>query len=271
MLKAVTTTFVSVICLCACLTQCAAGVDVITGLTDEAVLQPGARKDGRIVLRNAADVPQEARVYQTDYTFRCDGTSAYDKPGSCPRSNASWITFSPQQFTIPAKEVLVVYYAIQVPKDDKLSGTYWSMLMVEPIAAVVPEAAPSEDGKVTVGVRTILRYGIQMVVHIGNTGRREIKVLDKRLAETDGKRALQLDIENTGERWVRPTTWAEIYDEKGLHAGKFKCNRTRIFPGCSTRNSIDLTGLKAGKYQALVVIDNGDESVWGAQYALEIR
>lgn len=246
-------------------------IDVVSDLTQEAVLQPGGRKEGKIILRNTADASVEVKVFQTDYMFRCDGSNSYDKPGSCLRSNASWITFSPQQFSIPPRETLVVYYTVQVPKDAKLSGTYWSMLMVEPKPALDPEAPPSEDGKVKVGIQTILRYGIQMVVHIGTTGRREVKVLDKRLAAVDGKRALQLDIENTGDKWVRPTVWAEIYDEAGSHSGRFKCNRTRIFPGCSTRNSIDLSGLKAGKYQALVVIDNGDESVWGAQYALEIK
>lgn len=251
---------------------CAAGdIEVVNGLTQEIVLQSGAKKEGKIVLRNNADGPREVKVFQTDYTFRCDGTNLYDKPGACPRSNCSWITFSPQQFSIPAKETLTVHYVVQVPKDDKLVGTYWSMLMVEPKPIPDPALSQSGSGKAMLSVQTVLRYGIQMVVHIGNTGKRDLKVVDKRLATTEGKRVLQLDIENCGERWLRPNIWAEVYDDKGAHVGKFQCLRTRIYPGCSTRNCIDLSSLKAGKYQALTVIDNGDESVWGAQYALEIQ
>ncbi len=253
-----------------CAVSRAADIDVVGG-PHEVVMQPGGKKEGKIILRNSSDAVQEVRVFQTDYMFRCDGTTLYDKPGTCHRSNCSWITFSPQQFSIPPEETLTVYYTIQTPRDDKLTGTYWSMLMVEPKPPPEPPAPASEDGKVTLGVRTVLRYGIQMVVHIGNTGKRDLKILDKRLSLVGGKRLLQLDIENTGERWLRPGIWAEVYDEKGAHVGRFQCNRTRIYPACSTRNCIDLSSLKAGKYQALVVVDNGDESVWGAQYALDIQ
>lgn len=269
MIRAIRTAAILVGLLSAC-TSVVAGIDVLSGLTDEAVLQPGDKKDGRIVLRNTADTPQEVRVYQTDYTFRCDGTNAYDKPGACNRSNGPWITFSPQQFTVPPKETSTVYYTVQVPRDDKLTGTYWSMLMVEPVM-LAPPPVKGEQGKVKVGLQTVIRYGVQIVTNIGGTGKREARFVDKQLVASDGKRFLQLDLENTGDRWLRPTIWAEVFDDKGARAGRFECGRTRIYPGCSTRNSIDLGSLKAGKYQALVVIDNGDESVWGAQYALEIK
>jgi hypothetical protein len=270
MIKAARAALVLLVLLFTCGISYAAGVDVISGLTDEAVLQPGAKKDGRIVLRNTADTPQEVKVYQTDYTFRCDGTNAYDKPGACKRSNGPWITFSPQQFTIPPRETFTVYYTVQTPKDDKLTGTYWSMLMVEPVM-LAPPPVKEEQNKVRVGLQTVIRYGVQIVTNIGGTGKKEVKFADKQLVARDGKRFLQLDLENTGERWLRPTVWAEVFDDKGVRAGRFESGRTRIYPGCSTRNSIDLGSLKAGKYQALVVIDSGDESVWGAQYALEIR
>ena len=66
----------------------AASVSVVGGLTREIVLQPGARTEGCIVLRNNTDQPQEVKVYQTDYLFWADGRNEYGEPGATPRSNA---------------------------------------------------------------------------------------------------------------------------------------------------------------------------------------
>lgn len=248
----------------------AAGVSVVGGLTREATLQPGARTEGQIVLRNNTDRPQEVRVYQTDYRFWADGRNEYGDPGSTPRSNAPWIVHTPQQLTVPPKSTESVYYSIQAPPRDDLVGTYWSMLMVEPIAAETLEPPEPEKGKVTIGIRTVMRYAIQMVTHIGDTGARDLKFADRRLLLEAGRRTLQLDLENTGERWLSPVVWAELYDEQGVSLGRFEGGRFRIYPGCSVRYQIDLSEAPAGAYRALIVADNGDEYVFGAQYDLEL-
>ena len=51
--------------------------------------------------------------------------------------------------------------------------------------------------------------------------------------------------------------------------GRFEAGRMGIYPGCSARFRIDLSGLPAGRYKAIVVADCGDENVFGAQYDLE--
>ena len=50
---------------------------------------------------------------------------------------------------------------------------------------------------------------------------------------------------------------------------RFETDRKRLYPGTSVRYSVDLTEVASGSYQALVVVDNGDEHVFGAQYGLE--
>ncbi len=251
-------------------TASASAVFVIGGLTREATLQPGGRTEGRIILRNNSNEPQEVKVYQTDYLFWADGRNEYGEPGSTPRSNAPWIVHTPQQLTVPPKGTGSVDYALQVPAQEGLSGTSWSVLMVEPIAAETLEPPKAEEGKVTIGIRTVMRYAIQMVTHIGDTGARELKFADKQLIVEKEKRLLRLDLENTGERWLVPQVWAELYDEQGTSLGRFEGGRFRIYPGCSVRYQIDLSEVPPGKYRALIVADNGDEYVFGAQYDLEI-
>jgi hypothetical protein len=247
-------------------------VTVVGALTRQVTLPAGGRSEGQLVLQNASDKPRQAKVYQTDYLFSADGSSTYGEPGSAPRSNCSWITFTPRQLEIAPGQNGSVYYTIQAPQNAQIAGTYWSLLMVEPLTADSPEvAAPKEAGKVKVGLRTVMRYAVQMVTNIGDTGQCTLKFADKQLVAQEGKRLLQLDVENTGERWLTPAVWAEVHDAQGQSLGKFEARRIRIYPGCSARFAMDLSSLPAGQYNALVVADNGDEHVFGAQYKLDVK
>jgi hypothetical protein len=266
----------SLFCLLFCLASgvgFASEVIVVGSLSREVTLQPGGKNEGRIILRNTGDSPREVKLYQTDYMFSADGASEYGDPGSVARSNASWVTFTPRQVTVPGNETYSVYYTIEVPDDPSLTGTYWSMLMVEPLAAEdFAVSPPAEDEQARIGVRTVLRYGIQFVTSIADTGTREMRFADRQLVATeDGARVLRLDIENSGERWLRPLVWAELYDKDGAYIGRFDAERSRLFPGCSARFKVDLSQVPRGVYQALIVADNGDDSVFGAQYQLNVE
>ena len=245
-----------------------AGVGVIGGLSRKREVKAGETYRGIVIIRNTGEAPQEVKVYQTDYLFFFDGRNLYGEPGKTPRSNANWITFSRSRVTIPPQETVSVYYTAKVPDDPSLAGTYWSILMVEPIPESHPQAA-AEEGKVKIGITQLIRYGIQFITHIGDSGSRKIKFLDRRLIKKGGKRILQIDIENIGERLLTPSVWAELYSEAGLAVGRFKSGRLSIYPGTSVRHRIDLTGLPKGRYKTLVVVDNGDRYVFGAQYKLE--
>lgn len=251
-----------------------AGVSVIGGLTHERIVgnpEIGETYRGTILIRNTGEEPQEVKVYQTDYLFFFDGRNIYGEPGETPRSNADWITFSPKRLVIPPKETSQVNYTVKVPDDETLVGTYWSMIMVEGISKDSPEVIKPEEGKVKLGIRTVLRYGIQMVTHIGDTGARKLKFSNTKLLKDEEMRILQLDIENIGERWLRPFLWAELYDEKGSYIGRFEGGRLRTYPETSVRFKIDLSQVPKGEYKALVVADCGRDDVFGATYTLRFE
>lgn len=248
-----------------------AGVVIVGSLTREREAAVGESYQGVIFVRNPLDEPAEVKIYQTDYLFFSDGTSTYGEPGKIERSNAKWISFSPHRLVIPPQDKSAVEYTVKVPDDETLVGTYWSMLMVEEISKSSPEASTPEKGRVELGIRQVMRYGIQMLTHIGDTGTRKIKFLDKKLISQDGKTILQMDIENIGERWLTPTVWVELYNDQGIEVGRFESGKRRIYTSCSVRYKVDLTDVPKGKYKALVVADNGDEYVFGAKYDLGIE
>lgn len=251
-------------------TICHAGVSVVGSLARENTVVPGDRYEGDIMVRNNDEKPVEVRAYKKDYLFYADGRNLYNESGSTPRSNAAWLTVQPAQVTLPPMGTGMFHYTVQVPKGAELKGSYWSLLMVEPMAP--PAVLPSQEKKkISVGLQTVIRYAIQIATDIGDSGEWKLAFRDKRLVMSGGKRVFELDIENTGERWLSPVVWIDLYNSAGTKVGRFESSQKRIYPGCSVRHQMDLTGVPAGTYNALAVADNRDDHVFGGQYEIVIR
>jgi hypothetical protein len=248
-----------------------ANVLIIGGLTHEHEAQIGESYDGTIDIKNIGDKPQEVKIYQTDYSFYADGRILYSDPGKIARSNARWITFSPKRLTVPPRDTVSVHYTVEVPDQSNLVGTYWSIFMVELIPEDSPESSTQDPDEVGLGIRQLFRYGIQIVTHIGDTGTRKLEFLSTKLLKDGNKQFLQLDIGNTGERWLRSTLWAELYDGEGNYIGKYEGGKLRIYPDTSVRFKVDLSSVPNDTYKALVVIDCGGDYVFGANMNLVIE
>lgn len=250
-----------------------AQISVIGELSQDKESRPGEKYEGVIVVKNDTNEPQEAKIYQTDYTFHFSGTNNYGEPGSNPRSNARWVTFSPSFLTIPPNGMMAVNFVVNTPPDPekRMLGTYWSMLMIEGIPKGSAESSlPPKDNKAQMGIMQTIRYGVQLATHISGTGARNVKFLDVKLVSQEKqKRVLQVDIENTGDIGMRPETYVELFDEKGMTRGKFPGTRFRMYPGTSVRQVIDLSSVPAGTYKAMVVVDAGGDDVFGAQYTVK--
>lgn len=251
-----------------------AQVSVIGELSQDKDAKPGDSYTGVIVVRNDTNEPQEAKVYQTDYTFQCDGTNNYGDPGTQPRSNAKWIAFSPSFLTIPPLTTMAVNYTVTVPKETqgtKLVGTYWSMLMVEGIQKGSAESSvPQKDKKAQMGIMQTIRYGIQVATTIAKTGEKKIEFLAVGLDTTGGKRALRVDIKNTGDVGMRPDVTLQLFDQQGAQVGKLSGVKYRIYPGTSVRQTIDISTIPQGTYKALIVVDAGGDDIFGGQYTLKL-
>jgi hypothetical protein len=233
------------------------------------LFRSGEAIQSSIAIRNYGATPEDVRIYQTDYAFTFDGKSYYDPPGKASRSNDAWITPGHKQLTIAGSSQVDLRYAVKVPDDPNLIGTYWSVIMVEVLPkaqAAEPNAAKKEP---SLGITQVMRYAVQVVTHIGDTGTRQLKFLSSELLQEKDQKTFQVDIENVGERWLRPYSRLELYNQKGELVGKFEGERLRTFPGTSVRFKFDVSHVAEGKYKALVVLDNKDASVFGAQYTLD--
>jgi len=233
---------------------------------------PGQVVTGSISVDNETDQPQQARIYLRDYMFFADGTNAYDEPGTVERSNAPWVQFTPEALTVPPGSSAEVSYSIAVP-DSADGGSFWSMLMVEAIEPGSATSTSGDDGEEErqVGFRQVTRYGVQLAVHLQEESVKEVAFDNiQLLADEEGQTWFLADVTNTGSLMLRPNVYMRIFAEDGSESGPFDGVQFRMYPGTSVRQRIDLSDLPAGTYQALLIVDNGDDAVFGGQYELTL-
>lgn len=260
-----------VCCWLAALDLQAQPIAVESPIIQEFVVQPGEAYKGQVVLINPSDDTRYARVYQTDY-FKPNATGyAFDEPGSHRRSNAGWIKMPASVIKVPPRSKVPVDYQIRVPAATALteaSGTFWSAIMVEGMNPNA-RAQPAKG----ISISETFRYCTLIATQLGQSGRPEVQFTEismNQKAVDDW--ALLVDFQNVGDRSIRPqAVWAEIYDTQGRKQQHATKKQLSIFlPGNHYREILDLGRLAPGKYKALVLIDGGDNVLFGAQMELTI-
>lgn len=223
---------------------------------------------GEIEVHNAADVAQEAKVYKSDYMFFHDGSNRFNPPGTEERSNAGWIDFSPERLLVPPGQSVTISYVVTIP-DTTLSGSYWSMIMVEGIPQQSPESALQENEEPKVGLVQIFRYGVQIATHIRADENYAIAFADVAISDPgNGEKALKVSVDNTGNMFLKPEVWVELFDTEGQKLARREAKPARVYPGTSVSYWFDLKDIGPGDYEALIVVDAGGENVFGAQYTV---
>ncbi len=241
-----------------------ASIVVLNGLTHESQVQLGETYRGVIQIKNASDENKSVRIYQRDYWFSYTGENKHDPAGTLERSNADWISFSPELVDLGPNEVISVNFEVKVP-ENSLSGSYWSVLMVE---GIVPPDTTGVAGGVT--INTAIRYAVQVITHIGTTGKSDIQFLGMDLEKHEDTPLLHVAIENTGERLLRPEVSLELFDEEGKSIGTFTGVQRKTYPGTSILVSFKLEGIKPGVYNGMLVADCDEDNVFGTNVSFEI-
>jgi len=239
---------------------------VLNGLTHENIGQAGETYRGTIQIQNTGEKEKSARVYLKDYWFSFSGESKHDSAGTMARSNASWINYNPELLTLSGGETKTIDFEVIIPDNDSLKGTYWSVIMVEGITP--PDTTKTKTG---VTINTAIRYAVQIVTQIGNSGASDLQFLGLQMEKQNENNILNVFIENTGERQLRPELALELYDENGNSAGVIKAERRKTFPGTSIKLVLALEGIKPGKYTGVLVADCDEDHVYGTNVSLEIE
>ncbi len=242
-----------------------AQVTVTSSPLVEQTARPGSAYTGSITLRNSSDQPQNAKLYQTDYTFSANGSSSFGQPGTAPRSNAKWVQFLPTSISIPPRGVATASFTVQIPPDTALKGSYWSIVMVE------TEKSPSERGRGAVGVTTNTRLAVQIATHLEDRGKSRIGFAGMAVKlDTAKKRVLEVDLLNEGDAALRPLVTLELFGPDGALVSRTKQQRGLLYPGTSLRQRFTLGELGPGQYTAIITADGGGEDVFAVQLPFKL-
>ena len=238
---------------------------ISNGLTHIHKVEEGQVVRGFIEIQNAGLKNRSVKVYQKDYSFTYKGDVFYNDPTTNPRSNANWIDFSPGYLELEPKQKSVINYEITIPEGQQLSGSYWSVLMVEGIEGIKPEL--SQSG---LSVSTIMRYAIQIATNIGDTGENNLEFVEAKLDKIDGQKVGSVAIVNSGERLLIPEVSIELFDEEGQSIRLIKTTKKKIYPGTSARFFLELEDLPKGEYEAVVLADCTEVDVFGLNLSLSL-
>jgi len=243
-------------------------IAVTSGLFSEKAVSAGTTYSGTISILNKGNKSEKARLYKKDYLFYANGSNEFGEPGSTKRSNATWIEFERDQVEVPPRRIVEVDYKVHVPPKSSLKGSYWSLVMVQPVTGTALDPDNDED---TTQVTETVRYGIQIATHIGDTGSNKLEITNPDMLNEGKPNKLSIDIENTGERLLQPKSYADLYSMEGGYVGRFKVKKRTLYPGTSIRVKIPFKEVEAGEYKAQVVADCKGDNLFGVVYNLTLK
>ncbi len=233
------------------------------GYSHEFVTLPGGVYKKSFTLKNMGRASEEVKIYLEDYMFSAGGKSQFTaaRLRKNPRSNSQWIRFNQNRVSLAPGASKTIHYTMTVPKGS-FSGTYWSALIIEPIAKSSLESSQKNNDpkKVQMTIRQISRHAVQIVAQMGNSGIVNLQLKNPVMKKEAAKRSFSLDGYNLGSRWIKPTIWMDVYNQQGSFMGKFKGEGARIYPNTSATLTVDISRLKKGKYKGLFVVDGGNDS-----------
>ena len=88
-------------------------------------------RNGTLLIHNTSAVAVDIKVYWEDFKYKkpYDGSKTFLPAGTAPGSASQWITFSPQEFTLPAYGQQNIQYTVSVP--DTIQEGHYGVLFFE--------------------------------------------------------------------------------------------------------------------------------------------
>ncbi|MCM8800198.1 MAG: hypothetical protein NC900_05705 [Candidatus Omnitrophica bacterium] len=211
---------------------------------------PGNSFSGQINIENPSSEPVEIKAYLQDwcYTKAGDGTKEFYSAGATEFSCASWISFSPTEFLIPAFGQKTINYTVKVPSEAK--GTHFAVLFFE----TTPQASEPE-----VGMMIKVRVGALFYIEAKGTTQRKAELDNFHLTQDTKKNLIiETDLLNIGNVDLVCEGTYHIIDKKGMVIARGEFNKAYTFPQ-------DKVNLKAtckqifneGLYDIILTLDLG--------------
>jgi hypothetical protein len=250
----------------------------------EYTLGPGGEMTGQIRVANMQDEPVTVKLWLSDLVRMPDNTESYandDTLSKEPRSLSKWLQLPQPEVTIAAHESSMVPYYIKLPADSTLGGSYWVSVMVTKSTTQeeIEQQLKPEEGKMQIGIRTVLRFNVRVIVTIPGTAHpagkfaaAEIK-REEHEAKDGGKISSMIakaTFTNEDIAFVRPVAYLDIRDTTGKSVYKSEPMERTLLSESSLDFNFDISDLvlDPGEYMALIIANYGAPKLAGAQIKL---
>lgn len=252
--------------LCLCITLASyAGIQVQNGLTHTHSGIAGNTITGKIRVKNVGKKEERILIYKQDLSLSCGNTVEYSEVGTHPRSSASWIQTNVDEKVIGVGEEYDILYTITIPNSADLSGTYWHIMMIEGLDPIKEEA---ESG---VKISSRVRYAIQMLVDVGTFQSPQLAFENFAYQKNQaGNQTIHVQLANKGDYASKTKLTLEVYGANGEKLKVIESQSKRLYPKKCNDFELELKGLPAGKYEGIVVADNGKD-LFGANISISIQ
>ncbi|MCA6069230.1 DUF3324 domain-containing protein [Chryseobacterium sp. RG1] len=245
-----------------------AGIVVLNGLTHMYKVENGQMYKGKVTLQNTGNAPQNVKIFLQDFSYKADGTTYYTAPHTNEQSNTSWIKLNTNLVTLNAKETTDVSFEITVPDKAIQSGSYWSVIIVEPVEDIKPSNTTTG-----VNITSIVRYAIQVITNYNTENVKPSLKFESVKVEKAGKqKSVKIGIANNGNVYCKPVANLEIYNRRtGEKVGTFSSLQMGLLPNTSKSFDIDISKILPDKYNAVIIATDEDENAFALNVELEVK
>ncbi|UTX46958.1 WxL protein host-binding domain-containing protein [Chryseobacterium sp. MA9] len=245
-----------------------AGIVILNGLTHSYKIENGKVYKGKVAIENTSNNPQSVKLFLQDFAYHADGTINYSALHTNKRTNGEWIKLNTNLITLKGKEKTEVFYEITVPNQARDSGSYWSVIIVEPVEDIKPN-----DNKPGVNITSVIRYAIQVITDFETEkAKPDLKFESVKVEKQEGKQTVKIAIANNGNLYCKPTTAIEIYNRKtGEKVGTYSSLTMGLLPGTSKTFYIDISKIPPDKYKAAIIATDEEENAFALNVELEVK
>jgi hypothetical protein len=171
-------------------------------------------------------------------------------PGTHERSAANWVSFVPQELTIPPNSSSVVNVVV-TPRRDTVGG-YYAVLFFES-RPVLAEAATEKKA----AVYTNFRVGSLLLLSAKGTEQYHVDISDFKVTPPDATHNLSAEflVDNQSNTHILPQVKLAVIDSRKHLVGKADGDFVRFMPGQKNTFHISYPGsLEPGDYTAIITV-----------------
>jgi hypothetical protein len=251
-----------------------ASVLIMNGLTHLHNGAGGNSLTGSIKMKNDGKKDARVLIYGKDLVLSCENSSSsYPEINSHNRSLGKWLKTNVDERILQPNEEYEVTYSIDIPTSVVENGTYWELIMVE-VADPIRDETPQG-----VKVDSKVRYGIQVITNVGvyktpalSFSKVELNELPKNPKDTINltkPKVIKVRLHNEGIFLAQAKLNIEIFNSVGDKVKILNGIQRKIYPNFCSDFEIELIDLPKGKYEGVLVADNGKD-LYGENLTIEI-